>query len=66
MAVPKKKVSSSKVKKRYRLNNSKLFNCRRIDYNLINFIPFLLKKENWMPINLIKHKKFKINISSKK
>jgi hypothetical protein len=66
MAVPKKKVSFSNIKKRYTLNNTKLFSNRRIDYKLVNFIPFILKKENWMPVNLIKHKRFKFKISKKK
>lgn len=62
MAVPKKKVSISRIKKRYIKNNAKILKNRKIDYNFLELMQFIVKKENWMPLNLINQKKNKYKI----
>lgn len=62
MAVPKKKVSISKIKKRYMQNNVKMLKNRKNNYNFLEFVYFIAKKENWMPSNLINQKKNKYKI----
>ena len=59
MAVPKKKSSISKIKKRYIKNNAKNFINRKNNYNFLEFMQLVIKKENWMPLNLINQKKSK-------
>lgn len=62
MAAPKKKVSISRIKKRYNLNFSKAVKCRKINYSFLNLMQFLIKNENWMPTDFIKYKKDKYQI----
>lgn len=62
MAVPKKKVSISKIKKRYIKNNKKILKNRKINYNFLELIQLIAKKENWMPLNLVNQKKNKYKI----
>lgn len=62
MAVPKKKVSISKTKKRYIKNNAKILKNRKLNYNFLELMQFIVKKENWMPLNLINQKKNKYKI----
>lgn len=62
MAAPKKKVSISKVKKRYHCNFSKIVKCRKMNYSFLDLMQFLIKNENWMPVDFIKHKKNKYQI----
>ncbi len=62
MAAPKKKVSISKIKKRYNLNFSKTVKCRKINYSFLNLMQFLIKNENWMSTDFIKYKKDKYQI----
>lgn len=62
MAVPKKKVSISKIKKRYTKNNNKILKNRKNNYNFLELIDLIMKKENWMPLNLTNQKKSKYKI----
>lgn len=62
MAVPKKKVSNSRVKKRYNFNFSKSVKNRRLEYSFLGMMQFLIKDENWMPVDFIKNNKNKYQI----
>lgn len=64
MAVPKKKVSVSKIKKRYNSNYSKNFKCRSLKYSLLGMMQFLIKNEYWMPVDFIKQKKSKYQLKN--
>ena len=56
MAVPKKKKSLSKSKKKYISNNAKLFKLRKNNYSILSLFKILLKKENWISTTFIKNK----------
>ncbi len=56
MAVPKKKKSLSRNKKKYISNNFKLFKSRKTNYDILSLFKILLKKENWISTNFISKK----------